>query len=203
MALIHCPECNKEVSDKAQSCPHCGYPISDLVINTVTENTVKVNGTIYDISKLKKIYDKYTNAEQKMICQTCKNLYKDWYKSAITEKKFIGKGENLIQWIGCTFNWWPNNQMNYIAYKFLSECRAHNFQYFEFNTADYMKPTTQQPINPNIVRCPKCGSTSVTTEERGYDIMWGWIGSSTKKNLCQKCGFKWNPGREGKNYGSY
>ncbi|MGN6713022.1 zinc-ribbon domain-containing protein [Anaerocolumna jejuensis] len=25
MALINCPECNKEISDKAVSCPHCGY----------------------------------------------------------------------------------------------------------------------------------------------------------------------------------
>lgn len=28
MALIKCPECGKEVSDKADSCPECGYPIS-------------------------------------------------------------------------------------------------------------------------------------------------------------------------------
>lgn len=27
MALIKCPECGIEVSDKAQSCPKCGYPI--------------------------------------------------------------------------------------------------------------------------------------------------------------------------------
>lgn len=25
MALINCPECNKEISDTARSCPHCGY----------------------------------------------------------------------------------------------------------------------------------------------------------------------------------
>ena len=28
MALINCPECNKQISDKANSCPNCGYPIS-------------------------------------------------------------------------------------------------------------------------------------------------------------------------------
>lgn len=28
MALINCPECSKEVSDKAPSCPNCGNPIS-------------------------------------------------------------------------------------------------------------------------------------------------------------------------------
>ena len=28
MALIKCNECGKEVSEKAESCPHCGNPIS-------------------------------------------------------------------------------------------------------------------------------------------------------------------------------
>lgn len=27
MSLIKCPECEKEISDKAEICPHCGYPI--------------------------------------------------------------------------------------------------------------------------------------------------------------------------------
>ena len=27
MALIECPECKKEISDKAKECPHCGYPL--------------------------------------------------------------------------------------------------------------------------------------------------------------------------------
>ena len=30
MALIRCPECGKEISDKASSCPNCGCPISGL-----------------------------------------------------------------------------------------------------------------------------------------------------------------------------
>lgn len=29
MALINCPECGKEVSDKADVCIHCGYPLQD------------------------------------------------------------------------------------------------------------------------------------------------------------------------------
>lgn len=28
MALIKCPECGKKISDKATSCPNCGYPIT-------------------------------------------------------------------------------------------------------------------------------------------------------------------------------
>lgn len=30
MALIKCPECELQVSDKAISCPHCGYPINNI-----------------------------------------------------------------------------------------------------------------------------------------------------------------------------
>lgn len=30
MALINCPECNKQVSDKAPACPHCGYTETKL-----------------------------------------------------------------------------------------------------------------------------------------------------------------------------
>jgi len=28
MALIKCPECKNEISDKAISCPRCGYPMT-------------------------------------------------------------------------------------------------------------------------------------------------------------------------------
>lgn len=30
MALINCPECDKQVSDKAKACPNCGFPIDEL-----------------------------------------------------------------------------------------------------------------------------------------------------------------------------
>ena len=29
MALIKCPECGKEVSTAAKTCPHCGYPLKE------------------------------------------------------------------------------------------------------------------------------------------------------------------------------
>lgn len=30
MALIKCPECGRDISDKAQSCPACGYPVISI-----------------------------------------------------------------------------------------------------------------------------------------------------------------------------
>jgi cytochrome c biogenesis protein CcdA len=31
MALIKCPECGGEVSDKARACPHCGAPLDPAI----------------------------------------------------------------------------------------------------------------------------------------------------------------------------
>lgn len=46
MALIVCPECGKEVSDKSEVCIHCGYPLINLV-NT----KCSINGIIYDFKE--------------------------------------------------------------------------------------------------------------------------------------------------------
>ena len=37
MALIKCPECGREISDKAGSCPGCGCPINSMDYNDVGE----------------------------------------------------------------------------------------------------------------------------------------------------------------------
>lgn len=37
MALINCPECGKEISDKAISCPSCGCPINQQSTNSNEE----------------------------------------------------------------------------------------------------------------------------------------------------------------------
>jgi hypothetical protein len=41
MALINCPECNKEISDKAESCPNCGCPINIVGQSMIQENKTK------------------------------------------------------------------------------------------------------------------------------------------------------------------
>lgn len=46
MALIKCPECNREISDKSKVCIHCGYPLDDKNTDCL------INGVSYDISFL-------------------------------------------------------------------------------------------------------------------------------------------------------
>lgn len=33
MALIKCPECSREISDKASTCPNCGFPIAKIQVS--------------------------------------------------------------------------------------------------------------------------------------------------------------------------
>ncbi len=49
MALIKCPECGKEISDKAASCPNCGCPINNQKIeyNKLLGSVNGVNGQLY------------------------------------------------------------------------------------------------------------------------------------------------------------
>lgn len=42
MAIVNCPECQKQISDKAESCPNCGYRSKKASENvTTTQKTSK------------------------------------------------------------------------------------------------------------------------------------------------------------------
>lgn len=47
----------------------------------------------------------------------------------------------------------------------------------------------------NQVRCPKCGSTQITTGQRGYSLFSGFLGSNKIVNRCANCGYSWKPSR--------
>ena len=50
--LIKCPECGKDVSDKADVCIHCGFPLKRELIEINTENNICcINGIDRDLSE--------------------------------------------------------------------------------------------------------------------------------------------------------
>ncbi len=59
-------------------------------------------------------------------------------------------------------------------------------------------PLNQQQQTPptDQLVCPKCGSTNVSTNLRGWNIKTGMIGSSQPVNRCGNCGYQWNPKRK-------
>ncbi len=52
----------------------------------------------------------------------------------------------------------------------------------------------QQQVRPeDQVKCPKCGSTNITTTLQGWNIKTGMLGSGQTVNRCASCGYKWKP----------
>ena len=54
MALMICPECGGQVSDKAHACPHCGYPIEELAKAAAVPEVCLYDykGTTYDVTEI-------------------------------------------------------------------------------------------------------------------------------------------------------
>lgn len=49
MALIICPECNKEVSDRAKACPHCGFPLNEIQADPILEISEAVSAAVQNV----------------------------------------------------------------------------------------------------------------------------------------------------------
>ncbi len=51
MALINCPECDKEISDKVKACPYCGFPFINEVENLQEQSPQQVELTGVNLKK--------------------------------------------------------------------------------------------------------------------------------------------------------
>ncbi len=52
MALIACQECSAEISDKAGSCPKCGYPVGSAVTTTPPSRSAHGGGGGVDLDAI-------------------------------------------------------------------------------------------------------------------------------------------------------
>lgn len=167
MALIKCPECGKEISDKSEVCIHCGYPLKQSIVSSST-SLKKVcipccDGTDYKIIAIK-IIREVTG----LGLADAKNLSEQLHP-------IIADNVDV-------------NTATQIAQQFLKH--GINAQIIDADK-NVLEIT---PANTIIARCPKCGSTSVATVNRGYSLVWGFIGSGKPINVCQACGYKFKPG---------
>ena len=58
-----------------------------------------------------------------------------------------------------------------------------------------MESISKNNRESNVLRCPKCGSTAVTTGQKGWSLLTGFLGSGKTVNRCGNCGYKWKPGK--------
>lgn len=165
MSLIICPECGKQISDKAELCVHCGYPLKQLKNKNILICTI--DGTDYDFTE-------------------ALNEINDWYKqypepSQDIKRKYILDMKSRIKNL---------TKMNdYAASVFSSDIIINRHIPRTFSSAEYPEPS----LIINTPRCPKCGSTAITTGPRGINFTFGLIGASKTVNRCANCGHTWKP----------
>lgn len=175
MALIKCPECGKEISDKSKQCIHCGYPLDELKINN-TNQLYKIVLTDHGKNKVQAIAK-----------------IREFTGMGLAEaKKFSESLPQIIQ-AGISMNECDLIQSHFLSVGATVEIQPDT-ESVSKNTVLENKPITKAVVkDKNVIACPKCGSTAIVTTNRGFSIMTGFIGSGSPRNVCQNCGYKWKP----------
>lgn len=173
MALIKCPECSKEISNKAISCPHCGFPINDN-FNYCDKKT-------YDVILIS------INGHDNLL-RTIRYLKEIRGLGLANAKKLT---ENLPQTIFENISWESANKVKSSLSGFgcLTEIK-HSSISVETNNDDVI---SNYYDGKDEVRCPRCSSTAVTIGQRGFSLFSGFLGSNKTVNRCGKCGYSWQP----------
>lgn len=74
-------------------------------------------------------------------------------------------------------------------------CKLSN-QIFKTKTIpkEYNGQTQEEYLKQkNTIHCPKCGSTVISTGQKGYSLLSGFLGSNKTVNRCAICGHRWDP----------
>ena len=162
MSLINCPECGKgNVSDSAEYCPNCGYPIAKNMESVITNDNI----------------EEAEETEEALItvCESCCNF-------DIIEKKSIHRicmmdgGKRipimpLKDWLLMS-----EEEKNQTVDKYVNQIKnSYAFKYSEFNEY-HNRIRIDKDV---LVYCPKCGNHSRTE----YSIR--------ENDTCKYCGTKY------------
>lgn len=221
MALIKCPECGKDISDKAKVCIHCGYPLNDIINKKIDSiecpicKSRKRNGKACaicgytfpkeaylrkaeekpDKSNINPVLGKFYYAAPVVtgdVMLTCTNCD----RLTTVKKADVRSQGNGYVILGSTFYCDKCNAYATAGTKIIQK---------KEETGELIRDGENLYINNQAARelirrnsfsqpsCPKCGSTAITTGARGVSGFWGLIGASKTVNRCGNCGHTWTP----------
>lgn len=177
MALIKCPECGKEISDKAFVCISCGYPLNSEQTSSLNSSSTSnqlnykphlVNIKLLSVEKKKEVtaiaaIRKYTGLglgeTRKVIDNAPSIIIKDFPKNYALE--IVPELENS----GITLQIIDNNEV--------------------------IKETVEY-----TPKCPTCGSESIIeiskTSKFASAVTFGLFSKTSRCQFkCEKCGYMW------------
>lgn len=172
MSLIICPECSGKVSDKANMCPHCGYPINENL------NVQKSNNILYNL--------RFIKAKSKVIAIS--KISKITKESVEDIKKIVDNCEIFLS----------NIDINkaYIVKQALQKDNIE-VKIEDISGTEIFESSIQNTvIDDNIPKCPTCGSTNIRkilgTKKAASIIGFGILSNNISKTFeCLNCKYKW------------
>lgn len=179
MALISCPECGKEISDKAKQCIHCGMPMDEF------------NKTVTQLYKV--IFKKFYNHNM-----YSKNRFKAFgfveriYDNYEPQAKHINLNEEYMIFDGISEN----------SAHLIKEYLKSKGCIIEIAISDLKALSDVDSKIPliyaqyNAIKCPTCGSTNTqkisTTAKIAGAATFGLLSKTARSQFkCNHCGYKW------------
>lgn len=182
MALIKCPECEREISSMAESCPHCGYPIKTTTIKSAVSYNIILENCGYDYIKVIQKLRILLNCSLKEAKDYVDNVPSIIIRNVEYTKATALK--NSLESLGARIN---------------------------IVDATGNKYVTEQIELDSTIRCFKCGSSQLSTDSKGFGLgkaaagglllgpiglLGGVLGSKKVMITCLKCGNKWEAGKD-------
>ncbi len=170
MSLVKCPECGKEISDKAISCPICGYPIKEEFEN---------------------LSSKSASTTGMNICPKCGNFI-------IAEQKYLDCGTNMIdcncseeKWTDMLLDGTLNKWEKQMWAKYVLSSDKFDSNLYEDRIDDEEKDNAYYNNLINNARhtlhCPTCNSTNIEkislTKKAVGGALFGLFSSDVRKTM--------------------
>lgn len=185
MALITCPECGKEISDRAPACINCGYPIGNESSGDTQPEATDLN----------------TDTPKNVVIENYDEAFKIYIAKIIQKntKLELWEAKSLLNNTPCTLQ----ESITYgqalaLIKKFSGVPVVLHITELDGRIAETIAPDEKLPEKPKVdagqVKCPSCGSLEFSAGNRGYSLITGFIGSGKTVITCLKCGHRWRPG---------
>lgn len=176
MALINCPECNKQISDKANACPNCGFPI----------DSIQISDTKYDV----------------ILAEVFNNSRRILIHNFLIHTKNITSQEAMYKIIYNTPCVIFQNISLSNAKRIKEELLKHNCKVDINESTNNSLPSDETLINNYFdqqsakPKCPHCGDTNIhkisATSKVVHGAAFGLFSKTARSQFeCGNCGFKW------------
>ncbi len=193
--LIKCPECGKEVSDRAPACIHCGYPLDTTTDNTATdvaqENATIINGKSIDLATILQYWSAGDKLQAVILLReqagmTAKEAL-DYLNELSAAPKKITTTQPPVKRTEPTKRCTKCGAVYPASDAVCPSCGKDAFTMMSDGSA---------PRNECTVKCPTCGFTDVeriTATAKVTNIaLFGLFGNKRKMQFkCKSCGYMW------------